>query len=111
MPSVQLKEARELYQDRREKLGKVFEEAKTTDDDGKGVTDFQLVKCLDIKDGDGKSIAVAETIDELKTELNGGDDNVRKLELADRAPQRCRRPHAHAHACERPGERDPAPPY
>ena len=90
MPSVQLREAREVYQDRREKLGKVFEEAKTTGDDGKGVTDFRLVKCLDIKDGDGKSIAVAEKIDEMNTELNECYDNVVKLELAEKAADNLR---------------------
>ncbi len=85
MPSVQLKEARDLYQDRREKLAKVFDEAKSKDDDGKGVTDFRLVKCLDIKDGDGKSIAVAEKVAEMNDEMNECYDNVVKLELAEKA--------------------------
>lgn len=85
MPSVQLKDARELYQDRREKLGKVFEEANTTDDDGKAVSDFRLVKCLDVPDGDGKSIAVAEKVDQMNTEMNECYDNVVKLELAEKA--------------------------
>ena len=83
--SVQLKEARDLYQDRREKLAKVFEEAKTTDDDGKAQTDFRLVKCLDIKDGDGKSIAVVEKVQEMNEEMNECYDNVAKLELAEKA--------------------------
>lgn len=90
MPSVQLKEAREIYQDRREKLAKVFDEAKITDDDGKGQTDFRLVKCLDIKDGPGKSIAVAEKVDEMNTEMNECYDNVVKLELAEKAADNLR---------------------
>lgn len=90
MPSVQLKEAREIYQDRREKLAKVFDEAKTTDDDGKGQTDFRLVKCLDVPDGDGKSIAVAEKVDQMNSEMNECYDNVVTLELAEKAADNLR---------------------
>lgn len=73
---------REKFQAKQDALGKVFTEAKTAD----GQYDFHQVKCLeDIKDGPGKSIAVAERAKAMNAELDEIGKEIEALDAAEKA--------------------------
>jgi HK97 family phage major capsid protein len=77
------KQAREKLADRQEKLGKVFEEAKSKGNDGETVYDFGKVKCLgdDVKGG----VAVAEKVAQLNGEADALAKHAETLEGAEHA--------------------------
>ncbi|HEU01002.1 MAG TPA: phage major capsid protein [Aurantimonas coralicida] len=81
-PTGTLKEMRELRTTSEEALAKVFEEAKSED----GNLDFTKVECLG-KDVKGNSVAVAEKVRGMNSELNEIAKNIETLEAGDAAHQ------------------------
>lgn len=76
----ELEELQEKFETKQADLAKVFDEAKTDD----GGYDYRNVKCLG-KEFEGKSIAVAERVKEMDTELNEIGQQVETLRAADEA--------------------------